>query len=159
MRCLARSSLILSALFPIGALLCPPSAFAALGGNVESITNPSSQAVVRAQVRTIPSNGYSVHESITEAGVTVREYASPQGIVFAVTWSGPSIPDLQQFLGGYFPQFRDAMSERRQRGVRGPVILQQNDLVVESRGHMREFSGRAYAPTLLPPQVSIEEIQ
>ncbi|MFT3929105.1 MAG: DUF2844 domain-containing protein [Spongiibacteraceae bacterium] len=136
-----------------------PSAFAALGGNVESVTNSNNQAVVRAQVRTIPSNGYTVHESVTEAGVTVREYASQQGVVFAVTWSGPSMPDLQQFLGGYFPQFHAAMAERRQRGVRGPVMLQQNDLVVESRGHMREFSGRAYAPNLLPPQVSIEEIQ
>lgn len=137
----------------------PPSAFAALGGNVESVTNSNSQAVVRAQMRTIPSNGYIVHESITEAGVTVREYASQQGVVFAIGWNGPSMPDLQQFLGDYFPQFKNAMTERRSRGIRGPVMLQQNDLVVESRGHMRDFRGRAYAPNLLPPQVSIEEIQ
>lgn len=137
----------------------PLSVHAALGGNVEPVTNVNSQAIVRTPLRVIPSNGYTVHESISEAGVTVREYTSQQGTVFAVTWSGPSMPDLQQLLGGYFPQFKDAMTERRSRGIRGPVTLQQDDLVVESRGHMRDFRGRAYAPNLLPPQVSVEEIQ
>lgn len=151
--------LLLRCLFLIISASLSPSVFAALGGNVEPIANANSQAVARAQSRTTPSNGYTVHESITETGTTVREYASPQGTVFAVAWSGPSLPDLQQFLGSYFPQFKNAMSERRSRGIRGPVMLQKDDLVVESRGHMRDFRGRAYAPSLLPPQVSIEEIE
>lgn len=137
----------------------PLSALAALGGHVEPIANTQGQAVVRAQVRVTPSNGYTVHESTTEAGITLREYVSPQGIVFAVTWNGPSLPDLNALLGDYFPQFKEAMAQRRSHGIRGSVALKQDDLVVESGGHLRDFRGRAYAPNLLPPQVSIDEIQ
>jgi len=137
--------------------LLSPAAFAALGGSVESIA--ADKARLLAHSRTAAGNGYSMHELQTEAGVTVREYASARGVVFAVTWSGPSLPDLQQLLGNYFPQFRSAMAERRSRGLRGPVVLQQDDLVVESRGNLRDFQGRAYAPNLLPPQLSIDELQ
>lgn len=142
------------------AILLSPSAHAALGGNVEAVTtNANSGIVARKQQRnTIPSNGYSIHESTSEAGTSVREYAQ-QGVVFAVAWSGPSLPNLQQLLGNYFPQFKNAMKQRRDQGIRGPVMLKQDDLVVESRGHMRDFRGRAYVPGLLPPHISIEEIQ
>lgn len=147
--------------------LLAASAFAALGGSVESTSATSAAptptnnqpSIARTQLRSTTSNGYTVHESITGDGITVREYASPQGIVFAVSWKGPGMPDLAQLLGAYFPQFKIAVTERRRRGVRGPVSLQQEDLVVESRGHLRDFKGRAYVPSLLPPQVSIEEIQ
>lgn len=137
----------------------PLSALAALGGHVESTGNTQGQTVARTQVRAIPGNGYTIHESTTEAGITVREYAAQNGVVFAVTWNGPTLPDLQTLLGNYFPQFKNAMAERRDRGIRGPVGLKQDDLVVESGGHLRDFRGRAYAPDLLPPQVSIDEIQ
>ena len=140
-----------------GALLSmAPLTFAALGGDATSISRDQSH--MRAQLRASPSNGYSMHELQTEAGVNVREYIAG-GKVFAVTWSGPALPDLQQLLGAYFPTFKQSMAERRSRGVRGPVAMHQNDLVVESRGNMRAFSGRAYVPSLLPPQVSIDEIQ
>lgn len=142
-------------------LLSPLSAYAALGGNADSTATSTNNPFVarKQQSTTTPSNGYSIHQSVSESGITIREYASQQGIVFAVTWDGPSLPDLQQLLGNYFPQFHDAMIERRRRGIRGPVMLQQDNLVVESRGHLRTFRGRAYAPNLLPPQVSTEEIQ
>ncbi len=135
----------------------PPVALAALGGNVDSITHDQSSS--RAQLRAVVSNGYTIHSLLTEAGINVREYVSSQGIVFAIAWDGPNLPDLQQLLGNYFPQFSQAMSQRRASGIRGPVALNDNDLVVESSGHLRAFKGRAYVPSLLPPQVSIAEIQ
>ena len=135
----------------------PLSAFAALGGNASSIA--SDKTHMRAQLRATTSNGYSIHALGTDAGIHVREYISAQGKVFAVAWDGPNLPDLTQLLGDYFPTFQAAMTERRSRGLRGPVSLQQDDLVVESNGHMRAYFGRAYVPSLLPPQVSIEEIQ
>ena len=135
----------------------PLTAAASLGGNVDSITN--DQTSTRAQMRAVPSNGYTIHELTTEGGITVREFASADGVVFAIAWHGPTIPDLEQLLGSYFPQFRSAMAQRHARGIRGPVALQQDDLVVESQGHMRDYSGRAYVPSLLPPQVTVAEIQ
>ena len=114
---------------------------------------------MRAQLRAEASNGYNVHTLQTEAAINVREYISMQGKVFAVAWDGPNLPDLTQLLGEYFPAFRAAMAKRRSHGIRGPVALQQDDFVIESNGHMRAYFGRAYVPSLVPPQVSFEEIQ
>lgn len=138
-------------------IFLPAPVFAALGGDANSVS--SDQAHMRAQLRASPSNGYSIQTLQTESGISVREYVSSAGKVFAVAWNGPHMPDLTQLLGNYFPAFRAAMSERRERGIRGPVSLRQDDLVVESNGRLRAYYGRAYVPSLLPPQVSIAEIQ
>lgn len=148
----------ISTILLIGILAAAPlSAFAALGGNADSITTDKTQ--LRAQLRAEASNGYNVHTLQTEAAINVREYISMQGKVFAVAWDGPNLPDLTQLLGEYFPAFRAAMAKRRSHGIRGPVALQQDDFVIESNGHMRAYFGRAYVPSLVPPQVSFEEIQ
>lgn len=137
--------------------LMPFTALAELGGDAASVQTDQNrlQAVRRAML----SNGYTVHELQTDSGIIVREYASTAGKVFAVTWQGPFMPDLQQLLGSYFPAFKIAADARRAAGARGPVAIQQDDLVVQSAGHMRAYSGRAYVPSLIPPQVTIEEIQ
>jgi hypothetical protein len=137
--------------------LAPFAAWAELGGDLGSIQSDQSrlQAVRRATL----NNGYTVHELTTDNQITVREYASTQGKIFAVSWQGPFMPDLQQLLGAYFPTFKAAAAARRAAGARGPVALEQDDLVVQSGGHMRAYSGRAYVPSLLPPQVSVDEIQ
>lgn len=137
--------------------LLPLTALAELGGDVGSVQADQNrlQAVRRATL----SNGYTVHELTTENQITVREYASTQGKIFAVSWQGPFMPDLSQLLGSYFSTFKTVAAARRAAGARGPVALEQDDLVVQSGGHMRAYSGRAYVPSLLPPQVTIDEIQ
>lgn len=137
--------------------LLPLAAWAGLGGDVSSVQTDQNR--LQAMRRATISNGYTVHELITENQITIREYASTQGKIFAVSWRGPFMPDLQQLLGSYFPTFKAAAAARRAAGARGPVALEQDDLVVQSGGHMRAFSGRAYVPSLLPPQVSVDEIQ
>ena len=39
---------------------------------------------------------YDRHDITTREGATVHEYVSRDGIVFAVSWSGPTLPDLKQ---------------------------------------------------------------
>lgn len=140
-------------------------AHAALGGKPLSqestqATSPAQSSTARAQLRAATvSNGYTVQESVIDAGITLREFITTQGVVFAVAWQGPNLPDLQILLGNYFPQFSSAMAARRSQGVRGPVALSQDDLVVESFGHLRDYRGRAYVRSLLPPQISLDEIQ
>lgn len=85
----------------------------------------------------------------TQLGVTVNEY-SAGGVVFAVTWSGPVMPDLSQILGSYFPQYKAAIQARPAGGLNAPVAVQTGQLVVHAFGHMRAFSGEAYAPALVP---------
>lgn len=137
--------------------LLPLTATAELGGDVASVQTDQSR--LKAMRRATPSNGYTVHELSTDSGIQIREYASAAGKVFAVTWRGPFLPDLQQLLGAYFPAFKAAAQSHRDGGARGPVSVEQQDLIVQSGGRLRAFNGRAWVPSLLPPQVSIEEIQ
>jgi hypothetical protein len=87
----------------------------------------------------------------------VREYASPNGIVFGVTWNGPWMPDLRQLLGPYFNQYMVAAQGKK--AARGPVSIQLPGLVVERGGHARSFFGRAYVPQMIPQGVTADAIQ
>lgn len=110
-----------------------------------------------------PSSGpvaaYTVYEAQLETGTVVREYATASGQVFAVTWSGPVLPDLNQWLGGYFGAFKQGADQLRLAGRRGaPINLVQEGLVVQSNGRMRNFFGHAYVPALVPPSLEINDV-
>lgn len=146
-------------LLPVVALLMlalPFSASATLG---ESATSTETDRVsMNASMRMVPATKYTVHEIQTPSGTTVREYVSAAGTVFAVAWQGPVMPDLRQTLGGYFDRYTAAAAAGRHASHRH-IAVRESDLVVQSNGHMRSFSGRAYLPQLLPQGVAIEEIQ
>ena len=129
-------------------------AFAALSGDAASVD--ADTAKMKGQARATPAAGYTVSEIQLPSGTVVREYISSEGKVFAVTWHGPTMPNLQQMLGTYFEEFK--ASAAATRGNHHHVTVQQSDLVVNSGGHMRSWSGKAYVPALLPPNFSPDEI-
>ena len=130
------------------------SAFAALGGNVSSIQ--ADQAHMRAQRRVIQNAAYSVHEMQTDSTTVVREFVSPQGKVFGISWQGPTRPDLQQVLGNYYSEFAASTPMRR---MHGPVTIRTQNLVIQSGGHMRALTGRAFVPAMVPTDVRLEDIK
>lgn len=136
-------------------LMASMPAMGGLGGAATPVaTDQPERVVVR---RAVPARGYSVQEIKTADGTVVREYVSAEGKVFGVAWNGPIMPDLKQLFGDYFPTFQ---SEAQARGsARGPLRINRPDLVIESGGHMRAFSGRAYLPQLLPAGVTAAEIE
>lgn len=138
------------------ALLAPGLALAALGQDGSSVE--SDRVQLKAQRNITQSSGYSVHELTLPGGTKVREYLSPNQQIFAVAWNGPSIPDLQQLLGAHFARYQSAAA-RAARGLRRPVVLQEPDLVIQSNGHARAFSGVAYLPQQMPSGVSAEQIR
>ena len=96
-----------------------------------------------------------MHELQLPSGTVLREYAAG-GNVFAVAWNGPTMPNLKQILGQYFPEFVAGVAA-------GPVNhrhlqLQRGDLIVQSSGRMRAFAGRAYLATHLPAGVSADDV-
>jgi hypothetical protein len=136
----------------------PFPAFAALGGDVASVQ--ADQARMKGSLIATQTANYTLHEIKDPTGVMVREYVSPAGSVFAVSWQGPAMPNLQQLLGSYFKAFSTAaQAQRTARRGRGPVYIQQPGLVVESSGHTRTYSGRAYDPAKLPQGVQANEIR
>jgi hypothetical protein len=130
-------------------------AFAALGGDGTSVQ--ADLARMKGTLRMTSTAVFTVHEITTESGVVVREYVSSGDKVFAVSWRGPLIPDLRQMLGGYYGQFQQAASAPHLGGHRH-LTIREPGLVVQSSGRMRAFSGRAWAPGLLPQNFSVSDI-
>jgi|SRR5438477_11086955 len=138
-------------------VLVSPAA-ASLGGDVTSVR--ADQAKMQGSLRTTSANAYTLHEIQTATGVAVKEYASPVGKVFAVTWRGPFHPDMRQLLGPYYDEYIEAVqTQHAQRRGRGPLLIQHAGLIVQISGHMRSFSGKAYVPQQLPAGVRAEDIQ
>ena len=104
-------------------------------------------------------NGYTVQEFASDA-TTVREYVAPSGIVFGVAWDGLTYPDLTPLLGSYDGEYQEALrQEPRKPGLRRHHAVRTDRVVVEKWGNLRDLRGRAYAPALIPPGVSIDEIK
>jgi hypothetical protein len=143
------------AVLALGAISATPPAVAALGEIEASV--PADQSQLHATLRTMTGARFTVHELKVPSGTAVREYVAPTGLVFAVTWGGPSMPDLRQVLGTYFDRYVEAAAARRFR--RGSLLLQLPGLTVQSTGHMRAFAGKAYLPEAIPPGVTPEDIQ
>src|SRR5215472_12105705 len=87
-------------------LLAPLSAFASLGGDSNSVV--TDQLHFQASLQTTHATSFTVHEIHTQNRTVIREYVSSTGTVFAVTWRGPWIPDMQQLLGSHFQQLVSA---------------------------------------------------
>lgn len=138
-------------------------ALAALGQAPSSIPASSSSATPGASKLAVApaaqSSLYTMQTSQLENGTSVVEYVSPAGLVFAVSWRGPVLPDLSALLGDYFKTFKFETDQARVKGRRGsPVSIEQDGLVVRSNGRMRNFFGYAYAPDLIPVGVNIKDI-
>lgn len=130
-------------------------AYAGLGQPVSSVS--ADRMSMKGQLRERTGVGYTVQEITTASGGVVKEFVSPAGIVFAVSWRGPTMPNLEQTLGSeYFSQLKAA--EKTQRFGRNHVELKSSDFVVHAGGHMRAFFGVAYVPSLLPPNVTPSDL-
>jgi hypothetical protein len=139
-------------------LALPIPALAALGGDITTVHE--DQAQMKGSLKTTQAEAYTVHEIKASAGTVVKEYVNPAGKVFAITWRGQFIPNMQQLLGSYYQQFSDAAAaQRAARPGHRPLNIQQPDLVVQNGGHMRSYFGKAYVPAMLPQGVTADEIQ
>lgn len=143
----------------LGALLfvaiLPHVAHAALGGPETSIAGEAQR--LNVSIKSTELANYRVHEMQMPSGTVLKEFAGTGGTVFAVAWSGPTIPNLREALGQYFAAYVSAAQGRR-AGGRTHLEIRQNDWVVQSSGHMRSFQGRAYLPQALPAGIAVDEI-
>lgn len=133
-------------------------ALASLGASEDSVQD--DQVRMHANIRTIASEAYTIHELMSPLGTLVREYVSTSGRVFAVSWQGPFQPDMKQILGTYFGLYARAAREHRQIQLRrSQLSIHEPSLVLQSAGHMRAYFGLAYDPGLLPPGVNVNELR
>ena len=145
---------------------CSAAAHAALGESMvrvsaaDGVNTPTLKASKNAALRSTQGSGWVSQQTVLETGTLVQEFASASdGVVFAVSWQGPVLPDLNGLLGKYFPHFaRAAESRREARRFGGSMQVNAAGLVMNSGGRMRNFSGFAYVPALVPASVTINEL-
>jgi hypothetical protein len=153
-----RIFLVIAGLFAVAAFASVPPLFAALGEPADSVARDREAMSAARGATTTVRTGYTVQEVVSDS-VTVREYISPAGIVFAVAWNGYTPPDLTQLLGSYAREYDDALRKSKRKPGRRHAQIKTDRVVVEKWGHMRNLQGRAYVKALIPQGVSIDEIK
>jgi hypothetical protein len=128
---------------------------AALGGRPEPFDANDGQAV--SSVSTTASN-YVRRETTLASGTVVREYISATGIVFAVAWSGPFLPNLKSLLGQHF-ETMVAEAARLPKAGRSSVVIEHPEVVIHSGGRMRAFEGNAWIPAALPAGFAADQVR
>lgn len=131
-----------------GALSAAP-AHAGLGAGNASVLADADE--LHGTVTITLLQQYDMHEITTAGGMCVREFSNRAGVIFALSWSGPVVPDLARLLGTSYGAYASALSALRRPGIRNSVRIALPDLVVELGGHLRAYRGRAYLPALIPP--------
>ena len=145
-RALARAAPLLFALL----LVYSVPSLAALGALPEQFDT------VVSSMSSAASN-YVTRDTTLSTGTRVREYISPGGLVFAVTWDGPVLPDLKALLGTYFDALV-AESARMPRAGRSHIGVRLPEVVIHSGGHMRAFEGSAWIPAQFPPGFTADDV-
>ena len=140
-----------------GILACNLPAMASLGGNVDSIS--ADRAHMNASINVTTNGSYNVHQIQAPEGTVVDEYVSSTGTVFAVARHGEFVPDMQQIMGTSFVQYSAALQSQEKHSGHRPLNIKQSGLVVQTGGHMRDYFGRAYIPSLLPQGFNPDTIQ
>jgi hypothetical protein len=130
---------------------------ASLGGELTSVLDDAAELHGTAQASSLQQ--FEIEEIVTDNGMRVREFLNRNGIVFAVTWSGPATPDLQRLLGTQFAVYSTALAARPRLGLQRSVRVATPDLVVESEGHLRNYTGRAWLPAMIPTGVSTAAVR
>lgn len=130
-------------------------AWAALDSSPSNFGAPTTQSKLAARslaaaTTTASSDAvYTVTQSTLDSGTIVREYSDASGVVFAVSWKGPTLPDLRTLLGDKFTVMTSTASKRPKAG-HSQLAVEQSDVVIVSNGHMRAFAGQAWIPASLP---------
>jgi len=127
---------------------------AALGGAPEQFDAPTTAVPAVSAAGT----SYLRRDTILATGTNVSEYLTAGGVVFAVTWDGPLLPDLKALLGKYFDTMV-AESAKAPRAGRPRIAVNLPEVVINSGGHMRAFEGSAWLPAELPAGFSVDDLR
>jgi len=119
---------------------------AALGGPPQQFDTQATTVVPSA---TPAGTSYITRDTTLASGTRVREYVSAGGLVFALTWDGPTLPDLKALLGKYFDTMA-AESARMPQAGRSSMAISLPEVVINSGGRMRAFEGSAWIPAEFP---------
>jgi len=134
-------------------------AHAELGGSPAFAINDFLHSTTVETYRTASSIPYTLYVTTLDTGVTIKEYASKSGNVFAVVWIEPKsqIAPIALLLGAYLPCYQQALDEAVSQS--GPLAsalsIEQSGLSIRVAHEVERNSGRVYLRQALP--VGFEE--
>lgn len=137
------------------------SAYAQLGSTIGATSIASGVSDQLAAVIHQADNSALRWQETTDANqIRVRQYVSANGLVYAVSWEGPAMPDVSALLGTRFDRYRQGASAALENanGLHSSHV-EGSDFVAETSVRLREFSGRAWLPNALPAGVTAAEIE
>jgi len=138
------------------ALAASPVSRAELGGDVASIVR--DHETLRAADMVTSTVLYDLHEAQSPAGVRVRQYVDrASGKVFALTWEGPQLPDVNTLLGSYAPRYQAAAKQHH--GSHHTLSIDDPDLKISVLRLQRGWQGEAYLPNAIPQGVNRAELR
>jgi hypothetical protein len=147
---------LMATLVAVAGLALSPTAQAGLGEGVDSVAR--DHASLRAHASSVvPMQAYDLHEMTTADGGRVREYVTRDGTVFAVTFSGRTMPDLHTVLGSRYAEYAAATSARRTNHK--VFAMSAPGLVMEVVKLPRGITGSAHVPSLLPSGVTARDLR
>ncbi|CAN5746728.1 DUF2844 domain-containing protein [soil metagenome] len=144
-------------LFTIMLLLYAHPALAVLGGAPTEFGVRGSARKAQALV-VLTRQNYRVNESMLVSGTLVREYVASSGVVFAVSWHGPFLPDLHTLLGAHFNTMVTE-AHKIPRAGHSQLRVARPEVNIVSGGHLRAFEGRAWMFSGFPPGFNLDDIQ
>jgi len=153
----SRAPYVAIVLASLAGLATATRASAALGEPAASVS--ADERLLSAVRRTSTARGAYTIERLDSTASTVREFVAPSGVVFAVAWGGVSRPDLSVLLGSYATPYHRALAQSAPTSRRRSRRVESGGVVVETWGHMRAQHGRAYVPALIPPGVTLDELE
>jgi hypothetical protein len=127
-----------------------------LGGGRDSIDADGRRLSARMSAANAPT--HTVHVLTMANGEVIREFARPDGVVFAVAWRGPARPDLRQLLGPRFDTVQADNTLPHGRRTRRPLAVRRPDFAMSSGGHPGAFWGVAYLPALAPAGFPVRDL-
>ncbi|MFM6928689.1 MAG: DUF2844 domain-containing protein [Bdellovibrio sp.] len=135
-------------------MLFAVQSLAALGDQIAGALSGSA----KAPQTTSSGASFTVTQSTDANGIFVRQYIDSSGLVFAISWKGSFVPDLENLLGGFTADFKNAVHKKgKLRGSRR-LKVDTGFIIVEGGGRQRDQSGRAYIPVKLPAGFDLKDV-
>lgn len=151
----ARATAVPAGLLALVASCYGLSAQAGLGESADSIARDHGALQAQADSKTTMA-AYDRHEITMASGTRVHEYVNKAGKVFAVSWSGPTLPDLKTVLADHYAEFVSAASAPRHN--HHVLTISTPELVLQNSRLPRGFAGHAHIPSLVPAGTSAAEL-
>ncbi|MBN3752342.1 DUF2844 domain-containing protein [Paraburkholderia sp. Tr-20389] len=127
---------------------------AELGGSPAYQANGDAKVTVAHTYRTRSNVPYTLYITTLDAGITVKEYASQSGNVFAVAWDEQKsqTAPVDRLLGAYVSCYQQAVNAAGTQSstLADNLNIEQSGLSIRI-GHSKEHtSGRVYLRQALP---------